>query len=91
MTRLDRLRDRLTAALAPETIRIEDESHRHAGHAGARPEGETHYRVEIVASRFVGMDRIARHRLVHEIVHDEFESGLHALSLKLLAPGETVV
>ena len=88
MTRLDRLRDRLSAALAPDAIRVEDESHRHAGHAGARPEGETHYHVEIVASRFAGMSRVARHMLVHEIVHDEFETGLHALSLKLLAPDE---
>jgi len=89
MTRLERLQDRLTAELAPQRIIVEDESDRHAGHAGVRPDGETHYRVEIVASRFAGMNRMARHRLVHEIVHDEFKSGLHALSLKLLAPEET--
>jgi BolA protein len=88
MTRRERLQAKLVAALAPIEIEVEDESHRHAGHAGARPEGETHYRVEIVSPKFAGMSRIERHRLVHEIVHDEFESGLHALSLKLLASKE---
>lgn len=88
MTRQQRLQRRLVEALAPSAIDVVDESHRHAGHAGARPGGETHYHVAIVATRFAGMSRIARHRLVHEIVHDEFENGLHALSLKLLTPDE---
>ena len=88
MKRRERLIERLTGSLAPTTIDVVDESHRHAGHAGARPGGETHYQVEIVSAHFAGMSRIARHRLVHEIVHDEFENGLHALSLKLLTPEE---
>jgi BolA protein len=87
-TRRERLQQLLVAALAPRSIAIVDESHRHAGHAGSRPGGETHYHVAIVAERFAGMSRIARHRLVHEIVHDEFGKGLHALSLKLLTPDE---
>lgn len=90
MTRRERLIDRLSSSLAPTAIDVVDESHRHAGHAGARPGGETHYHVEIVSARFAGMSRIARHRLVHEIVHDEFENGLHALSLKLLTPEEVI-
>lgn len=90
MSRADRLKEQLTRALEPFSIDVVDESHRHAGHAGARPEGETHYQVEIVAARFAGMSRVARHRLVHEIVHSEFENGLHALSLKLLTPEEAV-
>lgn len=90
MTRRERLIERLNASLAPTAIDVVDESHRHAGHAGARPGGETHYHVEIVSVRFAGMSRIARHRLVHEIVHDEFEKGLHALSLKLLTPEEVI-
>jgi len=90
MTRRERLIERLSEALAPTAIDVVDESHRHAGHAGARPGGETHYQVEIVSARFDGMSRIARHRLVHEIVHDEFEKGLHALSLKLLTPAEVI-
>jgi BolA protein len=88
MARRERLIERLTTSLAPASIEVVDESHRHAGHAGAQPGGETHYHVEIVATRFAGMSRIARHRLVHEIVHEEFENGLHALSLKLLTPDE---
>jgi BolA protein len=88
MTRQQRLQRRLVEALAPSAIDVVDESHRHAGHAGARPGGETHYHVAIISTRFAGMSRIARHRLVHEIVHDEFENGLHALSLKLLTPDE---
>ncbi len=88
MARRERLIERLTTSLAPTSIEVVDESHRHAGHAGARPGGETHYQVAIVSARFAGMNRIARHRLVHEIVHDEFENGLHALSLKLLTPDE---
>ena len=90
MTRRERLIERLSASLAPTAIDVVDESHRHAGHAGARPGGETHYQVEIVSARFAGMSRVARHRLVHEIVHDEFENGLHALSLKLLTPEEVI-
>ncbi len=90
MARRERLIDRLTTSLAPTSIVVVDESHRHAGHAGARPGGETHYHVEIVSARFAGMSRVARHRFVHEIVRDEFESGLHALSLKLLTPEEVI-
>ena len=88
MTRRERLIGQLRSSLAPTAIEVTDESHRHAGHAGARPGGETHYHVEIVSARFAGMSRMARHRLVNEIVHDEFENGLHALSLKLLTPDE---
>jgi BolA protein len=88
MTRAERLERALAAALDPVSIAVADESQRHAGHAGARAEGETHYAVAIVSQRFAGMTRVQRHRLVHEIVHDEFENGLHALSLKLLAPEE---
>jgi len=86
VTRAERLERALRAALDPLSISVVDESHRHAGHAGARAEGETHYAVEILSSRFIGLSRVQRHRLVHEIVHDEFQNGLHALSLKLLAP-----
>ena len=64
MTRRERLIGQLRSSLAPTAIEVTDESHRHAGHAGARPGGETHYHVEIVSARFAGMSRIARHRLV---------------------------
>jgi BolA family transcriptional regulator, general stress-responsive regulator len=83
-----RVRAKLTAALAPERLEIIDESHRHAGHSGARPEGETHFRVEIVSAAFEGQPRVLRQRRVHEILADELKSDIHALSLVTLTPAE---
>lgn len=83
-----RIRAKLTAALTPERLEIVDESHRHAGHAGARPGGETHFRVEIVSAAFEGQPRLLRQRRVHEILSDELESHIHALSLVTLTPAE---
>ena len=60
----------------------------HAGHSGARAEGETHYNVLVVSERFSGLNRVARHRLINDALSDEFTAGLHALSLTLRAPGE---
>lgn len=83
-----RVRAKLTAALAPERLEIIDESHRHAGHSGARPEGETHFRVEIVSAAFEDQPRLLRQRRVHEILADELKSDIHALSLVTLTPAE---
>lgn len=83
-----RVRAKLTAALAPERLEIIDESFRHAGHAGARPEGETHFRVEIVSAAFEGQPRLSRQRRVHEILAEELKSDIHALSLVTLTPAE---
>ena len=82
------MRRKLEAAFAPARLDIVDDSHRHAGHAGARPEGETHYRLRIVSPGFAGMNRVARSRAVHEALAPEFAAGLHALSLALLTPEE---
>jgi len=71
------------------SIAVEDESHRHKGHAGAQPEGGTHFSVMVISTEFEGLSRLARQRLVHEALDAEFKSGLHALSLKLFAPGES--
>ena len=79
---------KLTAALAPVRLSIIDESHRHAGHAGARPEGETHFRVEIVAARFGGLGRVQRQRLVYEILAEELQGPVHALALQTRTPEE---
>ena len=73
---------------APTILQVTDDSHRHAGHSGARAEGETHYSLTVVSDRFTGVGRIARHRLVNEALAEEFAVGLHALSLTLRAPGE---
>jgi BolA protein len=83
------MRQKLTDRLAPLRLDIVDESHRHAGHAGARPEGETHFVVTIVSAAFAGLGRVARQRLVYQILADELATRVHALALTTLAPGET--
>jgi len=83
-----RIREKLTAALHPERLEITDESHRHAGHAGARPGGETHFRVEVVAIAFAGKSRLERQRLVYALLKEELAEQVHALSLVTRAPGE---
>jgi len=82
------IRDKLTARFAPTRLVILDESHRHAGHAGARPEGETHFAVTMVSPAFAGLNRVARQRLVYETLAGELASGVHALSLTTLAADE---
>ena len=87
-SRTERLKILLTMQLAAEHVEVIDDSARHEGHAGARSEGETHYTVVVVSSRFEGVSRVARSRLVHEIVAREFAAGMHALSLVLRSPAE---
>jgi BolA family transcriptional regulator, general stress-responsive regulator len=84
------MRRKLTEALAPTRLAIVDESHRHAGHAGARPEGETHFRIEIVSASFAGLSRIERQRLVHRVLATELAGPVHALSLATQTPEEDV-
>jgi BolA protein len=86
--RADRIRETLAAAFAPAEVMVTDDSHRHAGHAGARPEGETHYSVRVVSPVFAGMSRVARSRAAYAALGAEFAGGLHALALELKAPGE---
>lgn len=86
--RADRMRDVLLTAFAGSEVSILDESHRHAGHAGAAPGGQTHYAVAVVSPAFAGMSRVARSRAVHAALAAEFGSGLHALSLRLQTPEE---
>jgi BolA protein len=85
----ERIVARLTDELEPSFLDVIDESDRHAGHAGARPGGGTHYRVRVVSAKFSGLGRIARHRLVYGLLPAEFADGLHALTLDAKAPGET--
>jgi len=88
MTRSDRIEQTLRQVFAPAALAVLDESAMHAGHAGAAAGGETHYQVTMVAAAFVGQNRVARSRAVHQALAGEFASGLHALALKLRAPGE---
>lgn len=79
---------KLTQAFKPTRLRVIDDSHRHAGHAGARPEGETHFAVEIVSPLFTGKSRLERQRLVYASLADELRERVHALALRTLAPDE---
>jgi BolA family transcriptional regulator, general stress-responsive regulator len=78
----------LTESFSPQRLAIIDDSHRHAGHAGARPEGETHFTVEIVSTAFAGKSRVDRQRLVYGALSDLLRDRVHALALKTLAPDE---
>ena len=76
----------LSAALQPLLLEVQDDSHLHAGHAGAR-EGR-HFSVRVVSSRFNGLSRIARHRLVYDSLNSLMQRGIHALAIDARAPGE---
>jgi len=88
MSVADTIRTKLTERFAPTRLEISDESHRHAGHEGARPDGETHFSVTIVSAAFMGQSRVARQRLVYQTLSEELAARVHALSLTTLAPGE---
>ena len=79
---------KLTEAFSPQSLRVEDESHRHEGHAGHRPGGETHFRVYIVSQAFQGKSRVDRHRLINAALASELQAGVHALAIHAAAPGE---
>jgi BolA family transcriptional regulator, general stress-responsive regulator len=88
MNTRDTIMQKLTRAFAPAKLEVVDESHHHAGHAGHREGGETHYRVHIVSAAFQGKSRIERHRMVNEILVAELKDGVHALAIHASAPGE---
>jgi len=77
------------AALSPQSLEVIDESHRHAGHGHHHPEGETHFRVEIVSEAFEGKSRIERHRMVNALLADELSGRVHALAIGARTPSET--
>ena len=85
--RVERIREQLLDVLEPELLEIEDESHLHEGHAGAR-DGRGHFRVTVVSEAFTGLSRIARHRLVYEAVGTLMETDIHALTIQAFSPGE---
>jgi BolA protein len=79
---------KLTEALAPQSLRVVDESNLHIGHAGHRPEGQTHYRIYVVADAFTGKSRVERHRMINALLARELAAGVHALAIHAAAPGE---
>ena len=88
MTVAQRIRSKLEAAFQPTRLDIHDDSHRHHGHAGARPGGESHFRVELVSSRFAGKSRVERQRTVYAALAEELAGPVHALQLTTLSPDE---
>lgn len=84
----DTITEKLTRAFSPSKLEVVDDSERHKGHAGARPEGETHFKVAIVSEAFTGHNLIARHRLVNEVLADELAGPVHALNIEAVSPGE---
>lgn len=82
------IREKLNKAFAPLVLDVENDSHRHAGHASSPNTGESHFRVSIVSDRFAGLSRVERHRLVNEALARELRSQIHALVIKAKAPGE---
>ena len=85
---VDTIRRKLTERFAPVRLEVEDESHRHVGHVGARPGGETHFAVTVVSAAFIGQSRVARQRQVYDALAEELATRIHALSLTTLAPSE---
>jgi BolA family transcriptional regulator, general stress-responsive regulator len=79
---------KLSQAFSPQSLRVEDESHRHEGHTGHRPGGQTHFRVYIVSRAFEGKSRVDRHRLINQALAQELQGGVHALAIHAAAPGE---
>ena len=84
----DQIAEKLNAALAPQSLDVEDESQNHAGHAGHRPGGQTHFRVYIVSEAFRGKSRLERHRMINRLLAAELAGGVHALAIHASAPGE---
>jgi BolA protein len=94
LSRAQRLRSALSRTFSPVLLEIQDDSARHAGHAGAQPGGQTHYNVLMVSEAFRGQSRIARARAVHAALEGEFgpaeAGGMHALALTLRTPEEHI-
>ncbi|SNS63118.1 BolA protein [Noviherbaspirillum humi] len=85
--RMERIRARLEQAFAPSRCELVDDSHLHAGHAGAAG-GAGHYRVTLVSAAFEGRNRVSRHRLVYDCLRDMMQAEIHALVINAIAPSE---
>jgi BolA protein len=83
------LEAKLKLAFRPDALDVQDESHQHEGHMGARPGGETHFRVYIVSSAFEGKSRVQMHRMINEVLADDLAGPVHALAIHASASGET--
>ncbi len=88
---VDEIRAKLIQGLAPLQLDIVDESHLHAGHSGAPEGGESHFRVAVVSSAFDGVSRVQRQRMVYQLLENELQGSVHALSLTTNTPAEVEV
>ncbi|SCA57938.1 Protein BolA homolog [Candidatus Terasakiella magnetica] len=88
MSVAEKMEEKLKKALKPQFLKLEDESFRHAGHAGANPQGESHFQLLIVSSAFENVSRVQRQRMVYDVLADEMQGRVHALALKTLTPNE---
>jgi len=88
MRTADIITEKLTSAFSPQSLNVVDESHLHAGHAGSREGGQTHYRVYIVSNAFEGKSRVDRHRMINAALAAELAGSVHALAIHAAAPGE---
>jgi BolA family transcriptional regulator, general stress-responsive regulator len=86
-SRIEKIQERLNAGLAPAECRLEDDSAKHAGHAGAAS-GGGHFRLHLVSAQFEGKNRLARHRLVYDCLDDLMHTEIHALAIVALTPAE---
>lgn len=87
MNRIERIRAALEADFSPQRLVIQDDSHKHRGHAGAA-DGRGHFSIEIVATAFAGKSAVVRHRMVYRTLGALMQSDIHALGIRALAPGE---
>lgn len=81
-----KIEEKLTRHFKPHHLEVIDESHKHLGHVGARPEGETHFKVSLTSEQFSGLSRVECHRLINDVLADELAGPVHALSLSTKSP-----
>ncbi|MHA7870806.1 MAG: BolA family protein [Hyphococcus sp.] len=79
---------KINERLSPAVLEVKDESHLHAGHAGAREGGESHFRILVVSDQFEGLSRVARQRVINDILREELAGPVHALAMQTLTPSE---
>lgn len=89
MSVAETVEQKLRIAFSPTHVALVDESHQHAGHVGAAPQGETHFHLEITSEIFSGLNRVQRQRLVYKALEEELAGPIHALSIRARAPGES--
>ena len=85
MSAVERITRKLTEAFSPVEVKVVDESHLHKGHAGHRPEGESHFRIRITAAAFRGKSQVQTHRMIYKALEGEIAAGVHALAIEAKA------